>query len=46
MQVLDLTTRVDSKHPTTKFDFKYSKYRNKFLDTKIYKNKNKLITTI
>ena len=39
---------INSRHPTIKFDFKYSKSSTKFLDTKICKNKekNKLLTTI
>ena len=47
-QLLDFITRLNSRHPTMKFDFKYSKPSIEFLDTKIYKNKekNKLLTTI
>ena len=47
-QLLDYITRLNSRHPTIKFDFKYSKSSIEFLDTKIYKNKekNKLLTTI
>ena len=47
-QLLDFITRLNSRHPTIKFDFKYSKSSIKFLDTKIYKNKekNKLLTAI
>ena len=44
--MLDIITRLHSRHPTIKFDFKILIL--KFLDTKIYKNKenNKLLTTI
>ena len=47
-QLLDFVTRLNFRHPTIKFDFKCSKSSIKFLDTKIYKNKekNKLLTTI
>ena len=47
-QLLEFITRLNSRHPTIKFDFKYSKSSIKFLETKIYKNKkkNKLLTTI
>ena len=39
---------INSRHPTIKFDFKYSKSSTKSLDTKICKNKvkNKLLTAI
>ena len=48
IQLLDFITRLNSRRPTIKLDFKYSKYSIEFLDTKIYKNKekNKLLTTI
>ena len=44
----DFITRLNSRDPTIKLDFKYSKSSIEFLDTKIYKNKekNKLLTTI
>ena len=47
-QLLEFITRLNSRHPTIKFDFKYSKSSIKFLETKIYKNKkkNKLLTTV
>ena len=47
-QLVDFITRLNSRHPTIKFDFKYSQSSIEFLDTKIYKNKekNKLLTTI
>ena len=47
-KLLDFITKLNSRHPTMKFDFKYSKSSIKFLDTKIYKNKerDKLLTTI
>ena len=35
-QLLDLITRLNYRHPTIKFDFKYSKSRIDFIDTKIY----------
>ena len=48
IQILDFITRLNSRHHTIKFDFKYSKSSIELLDTKIYKNKekNKLLTTI
>ena len=47
-QLLNFITRLNSRHPTIKFDCKYSKSSIEFSDTKIYKNKekNKLLTTI
>ena len=47
-QLLDFIIRLNSRHPTIKFDFKYSKASIEFLDTKMYKNeeKDKLLTTI
>ena len=35
--LLDFITILNSRHPTIKFDFKYSKSRIDFLDRKIYK---------
>ena len=39
--------KINSRHPTIKFDFKYPKSITELLDTKIYKNKeeSKLLTT-
>lgn len=47
-QFLDFITILNSKHPTTKFDFEYLKFGIEFSDTKIYKNKemNKSLKTI
>ena len=47
-QLLDFIIRLNSRHPTIKFDFKYSKSSIEFLNIKNYKNKekNKLLTTI
>ena len=40
-QLLDFTIRLNSRHDTIKFDFRYSKSGIEFLDIKIYKNKEK-----
>ena len=47
-QLLGFITKLNSRHSTTKFDFKYSKSSIEFSHMKIYKNKekNKLPTTI
>ena len=47
-QLLDFITKLNCRRPKIKFEFKYSKTSSEFLDTKIYKNKekNKLLTTI
>ena len=39
--MLDFITRLILRHPTIIFDFKYSKFSTKFLDTKTNKNKEK-----
>ena len=47
-QLLDYIKRLNSRYPKIKFDFHYSKFSIVFLDTKIYKNKEKstLLTKI
>ena len=38
-QLLDFTIRLNSRHDTIKFDFRYSKSSIEFSDIKIYKKK-------
>ena len=47
-QLVDIIASLNSRQPTIKLDFKYSKSGIKFLGTKIYKNNvnNKLLTKI
>ena len=47
-QLLGFITRLISRHPTIKFCSRYSKSSMEFLDTKMYKNKekNKLLSAI
>ena len=47
-ELLSFISKLNKCHPTIKFDFKYSKEQIDFLDTTVYKNrqKNKLYTKI
>ena len=48
IQLQEFIKKLSNRHPTIKFDFKFSKTSTEFLDTTVYKNKeqNKLLTTV
>ena len=48
IQLQEFIKKLNNRHPTIKFDFKFSKTSIEFLDTTVYKNKeqNKLLTTV
>ena len=48
IQLQEFIKKLNNRHPTIKFDFKFSKTSIEFLDTTAYKNKeqNKLLTTV
>ena len=47
IQLQEFTKKLNDRHPTIKFDFKFYKTSIEFLDTTVYKNKeqDKLLTT-
>ena len=47
VQFQEFIKKLKDRHPTIKFDFKFSKTNIEFLDTTVYKNKEqyKLLTT-
>ena len=48
IQLQEFIKKLNNRHPTITFDFKFSKTSIEFLDTTVYKNKeqNKLLTTV
>ena len=48
MQLQEFIKKLNNRHPTIKFDFKFFKTSIKFLDTTVYKNKeqNMLLTAV
>ena len=48
IQLQEFIKKLNNRHPTIKFDFKFSKTNIEFLDTTVHKNKeqNKLLTTV
>ena len=48
IQLQEFIKNLNNRHPTIRFDFKFSKTSIEFLDTTVYKNKeqNKLLTTV
>ena len=48
IQLQEFIKQLNNRHPTIKFDFKFSKTSIEFLDTTVYKNKeqNKLLRTV
>ena len=38
-------SNLNKKHPSTKFEFKYSQTKNEFLDIVIYKDQNNILET-
>ena len=48
IQLQEFLKKLNIRHPTVKFDFKFSRTSIEFLDTTAYKNKeqNKLLTTV
>ena len=48
IQLQEFIKKLHNRHPTIKFDFKFSKTSIEFLDTTVYKNKeqNKLLKTV
>ena len=45
-ELLDFMSDLNKKHPSIKFQFKYSQAKIEFLDVLVYKDHNKLQTTI
>ena len=48
IKLQEFIKKLNNRHPTIKFDFKFAKASIEFLDTTVYKNKeqNKLLTTV
>ena len=48
IQLQEFIKKLNNRHPTIKFDFKFSKTSIEFLDATVYKNKeqNKLLTIV
>ena len=43
--LLDFMNDLNKKHPSIKFEFKYSKARIEFLDVLVYKDQNNILQT-
>ena len=43
--LLDFMNDLNKKHPSIKFEFKYSKTKIEFLDVLVYKDQNNILQT-
>ena len=46
LNMLDFMSDLNKKHPSLKFEFKYSQTKIKFLDVLVYKDHNNMLQTI